>query len=101
MSFQALQPGASLKDIVTGVNNLLRGKMNVVTSITLTASATSTVINDPRIGAASAIILIPRTANAAAAYATTFIGVKGKETATITHASTSATDRTFDVVILG
>lgn len=101
MSFQTLGPGATLKDVVTAFNYLLRGKMNVVTTVTLAASATSTTFNDPRIGAESGIILIPRTANAATALATTFIDTKGKQTATITHALGVSTDRTFDVVILG
>lgn len=101
MSFPALQPGASLKDVVTAANNLLRGKLNVVTSVTLAASVTSTDINDPRIGADSWIGLTPRTAHAAAALGTTYVSTKGKQTATITHASNAQTDRTFDVVILG
>lgn len=101
MSYQALAIGATVKDIVLAVNNILRGKMNVVTTVTLAASATTTTLADPRIGADSAILLIPRTANAAGAVATTYIGAKGKQTATITHASASSTDRTFDVVVLG
>lgn len=101
MSYSTLSPGSTIKEIVTAFNNMLRGKLNVVTSVTLTASATSTDIGDPRIGAGSAIILISTTANAAGALGTTYISAKGKQTATITHANAISTDRTFDVVIIG
>src|SRR5713101_5381964 len=48
------------------VNNLLRGKLNATLDVTLTVSAASTAVNDPRIGGSSSIQLMALSANAAA-----------------------------------
>jgi len=68
--------------------------------VTLTPSATSTVVVNAKINSGSAIFLQPITANAGAAYATT-IPTAGSGTLTLTHTSTSTTDRTFRYLIMG
>lgn len=90
-------------------NKQLLGKLNVVLSVTLRASQTSTTIRDARIGAFSAIIpAMATTANAAASIAagiyvdTITPGVGAMpSSAIIHHASNAATDQTILFVILG
>ena len=83
------------------VNGIMDGKINATGTVTLTASTTTTTITDRRIGPDSCIELMPTTANASAAIATTYISSRGKETATLTHANNSQTDRTFGYAVLG
>lgn len=85
------------------VNNILEGKLNSTGSVTLTASAASTVVNDNRAGYESVILFMPKTANAAAEQAAggMFVSSRGKQTFTITHANNSQSDRSFDYIIIG
>lgn len=83
------------------VNGVMDGKINATGTVTLTANAASTVLSDMRIGPDSCIPLMPTTANAATALATTYVSSRGKETATITHANNAQTDRTFCYAVLG
>jgi hypothetical protein len=93
----------SLRRIATVVNGILAGKTNNVATITCTAGATSTTINDPRIGPSSAMPLEATTANAAAELGngTAWWSSKGKQTATLTHANAVSVDRTFRFPIIG
>ena len=83
------------------LNLVLSGKLNVTGTVTLTASAASTVLNDIRIGTSTFIGLMPTTANAAGALATTYIGTRGNGTATITHANNAQADKTFVYLAIG
>lgn len=94
--------------IARAVNGILKGKMNVAQSITFNPSATTTVINDARIGAASAVLLTPLTANAATAYVagwyvTNQLPGVGTTSGSLTlnHASNAAIDQNFTLTILG
>lgn len=69
-------------------------------SVTLTVSATTTTVTSATCTAASKVFLSPRTANAAAALATTFV-TPSVGSFVITHASNTQTDRTFDYVVIG
>jgi hypothetical protein len=82
---------------------VMAGKINCVVDVTLTANAASTTLKDPRIGYFSAILLMPMTANAAAALATTYVLQTGmlKGSAVISHANDTHADKTFRAVILG
>lgn len=99
--------GATLRETVVAINQLAAGRSNAVGLVTLTANVTSTTFNatfDPNINADAHIFLTARTANAAAAVATTYATitrVAGINTVTITHANTATTDRTFGYAILG
>lgn len=89
------------------INALMQGKMNAVTTVTLTANAATTTLTDARITINSFIGFMPTTANAAAAIATLYVSnrmtsngtVSGN--ATLTHANNAQTDRTFIVLIIG
>mgnify|MGYP001561535227 CR=1 FL=1 len=91
-----------VRRIVDIVNRSLSGKLNVTLSVTLTANATSTTIKDARIGAFSALLFTPLTANASAEQGAGGLYVSAQQTgqATITHASNAQTDRQFRIVIL-
>lgn len=91
------------REISQVVNNILEGKLNSTGSVTLTASAASTVVNDNRAGYESVILFMPKTANAAAEQAAggMFVSSRGKQTFTITHANNSQSDRSFDYIIIG
>ena len=98
--------GGTPVQVATAVNQALRGKINSVDTVTLTASVASTTINDPRIGSATVIILFPQTANAAAELGngTLYIAPADyvlKTSYKITHANNAQTDRTYGVLIVG
>ena len=82
------------------VNGLMDGKHNATGTVTFTANASSTVINDRRIGANSIISLHPTTESAAGEVGY-WVSSVGQFTATISHASDSRSDRTFRYVIDG
>ena len=85
------------------VNNLLRGKLNATRDVTLTANATSTIVNDPRIGGTSSIQLMALSANAAAEIGngTIWWGAPGDQTVTLNHANNAQSDRTYRLTIIG
>ena len=93
-----------LRQIALAINLLIDGKSNAIGEVTLTASAASTTVNTGaalRVGADSRILLMPTTANAAAALATTYIGTVGKQTFTVSHANNAQADKTFKYAIIG
>jgi len=98
--FRVLNPsGATPREISEVVNNTVNGKTNNTGSITLAVdSATSTNINDERIGFDSVVILTPTTSSASgfAYYIET-----GKGLATITHAANTTAGITFKYVVVG
>lgn len=93
--------------IARAVNGLLQGKMNAVTTVTLTANAATTTLTDARITANSFIGFMPTTANAAAAlsglYVSAQVSANGLAAgyATLNHANNAQTDKTFKVLIIG
>jgi hypothetical protein len=101
MALNPLSRVSTTDQIVNAINAILRGRSNATGSVTFTASVTSTTITDPRISADSVILLVPQTANAAGAVATTYQGVTANGSAVIQHANTGTTDRTFRYVVCG
>lgn len=93
-------PAAWIQRAAGKINSLLNGKMNATFTVTLTASATSTQINDSRIGATSFIGLTPQTPAAVTAAPNIHI-VPAVGFATISHASNASTSQTFSGCILG
>ena len=82
------------------VGRILDGKINSTGTVTLTASATSTTLNDARISPNSKIFFQGTTQNAAGEIGM-YVSSKGNGTATITHASSALSDRTFDYLVIG
>jgi hypothetical protein len=91
----------TLRRVSNVVRSIMTGKTNNTGSVTLTASATSTVVSDINVGGDSVILLSPLTANAAAAIGTTYISSVGDQTFTITHANNAQTDKDFSYVVVG
>jgi len=91
------------REIALVVNQILDGKLNATGSVTLTASATSTVVTENRAGSDSVILFMPTTSNAAAEQAAGgfYVSSRSKQTFTITHASNTQTDRTFEYIVIG
>jgi hypothetical protein len=83
------------------IQQLFNGRSNACGSVTLAPGATSTVVPAPNVAAQSSVFLFQKTANGAAALATTFISSVGRQTFTITHANNAQTDRSFFWVALG
>lgn len=101
--FRVLPPyGGDQRAVAEVVNGIMNGKTNNTGSVTLAVGgATTTTINDARIGSGSKIILMPTTSAAAASIAEIYISAKDKGTATITHFANITTSKTFDYVIIG
>ncbi len=100
--FPQLSPqGDDPRRVAAIVNLAMRGKINAVTDLKLTANASETELADDRIGADSVILLMPITANAAAALSTTYVAARSRGSATVSHVSNTQTDRSYAVVIIG
>jgi len=93
--------GASPRDLAQICNELRDGKINATGSVTLTPSATATVVTDPRVSIETVILLMPLTADAAAAHATTWVSAQDSGTFTLTHASAISADQSFRYAALG
>lgn len=85
------------------LNQILRGKINVVMNATLTlrASQTTTTLTDERIGPKSILSFMALTASAATAAQSLYVTGQLKGSCTINHASNAATDQNFTVAIFG
>lgn len=90
-----------LTKFALALQGLAQGRSNAIGEVTLTANAASTVVTSMTCGADSEVFLTPKTANAAAALATTYIATVAAGSFTITHANNSQTDKTFGYVCLG
>ena len=87
------------------VQQLRRGKMDIVTELTLTANAATSTLNWKGLSPQSVVVFDPKTANAAAElYGGTLYVLtagRGNDVWTVTHANNAQTDRTFQVAIIG
>lgn len=89
------------RQIAQLANNLLQGKMSCVIQVTLAANVTTTTVTDKRIGANTYLGFQPLTADAAGALSGLYVSAQQNGSATLTHANTATTDRTFNVLIVG
>jgi hypothetical protein len=87
--------------IARTLNLVLRGKVNAVTSITLTANATSTTLIDDRIGASTYVALVPLTSSSTAIDIAPYVSARTRGSATIAHGSSPADDLEFSVLLIG
>lgn len=89
--------------LVSFVNRLLIGRLNAFKDITLTANSATTTISDSRIGAMTALMFMPQTANAAAGLSALYVpqATMSKGQAVIQHANNAQTDRAYRVLIIG
>lgn len=84
------------------IHGLFDGRSNNVGTVTLADGATTTNIDDKRIGPESVILLVPLTANAANLDRTSdvFISARTNEQATITHGNTVNADQDFAYIVV-
>lgn len=100
--FRKLPPqGGDSRQVAEVVNQMMDGKTNNTGTVTLRASQTTTTLADLRIGVNSVILFMPTTANAAGALSSLFVSARGNQTATLTHASNTQTDKTFAYCVIG
>lgn len=92
-----------LKQFWRSLLSLASGGSNATGSVTLTVSAASTTVTDQNCAAGSVIKLVPTTANAAGALATTYVppATVLNGSFVIQHASNAESDRTFSYAIQG
>lgn len=97
-----LQPGErNPQRIVDAIRQLVEGRHNAADRFTLTAGATTTVVSHPNCGKDCEPQFSARTANAAAALATTYVSSVVSGQFTVTHANNGQTDRTFGYTVTG
>ncbi len=100
--FPQLPPqGGNARLVATVLNLAMQGKLNATATVTLTPNATETDLADRRIGADSFVALMPLSASAASALATTYVAVRVPGLLTLHHADAPAIDRRFGVLIIG
>ena len=90
-----------LKEVALVVNNIFRGKIQCTGQVTLTASATSTVVYNENCSEFSVVHLSPLTANASIHYKDTYVNAYTDGQFTITHPSKIHTDMTFRYTLFG
>lgn len=99
-----LKPGPieHIRKLGSRINALFKGKTNAVHLVTLEADETSTQLSAPDATSQTQVYLSPRSASAAAALASgTLWATAAGGVVTIHHDSSSDTDRTFGVALLG
>jgi len=101
MAFRTPGPATGDRDLRAILAGVMDGKTNNTGTITLSASATTTTLDDPRIGAGSVILFMATTANAKTAAAGLYVSARDSGTATLTHASAVAVDQTFSYAVIG
>lgn len=84
------------------LNGMLRGKLNCGDhdELTLTASSATTTYSNPLLTEESVVLLMPKTANAAAELATLYFDDPENGSVVINHANNAQADRTYRVAIL-
>lgn len=82
-------------NIAQTVYEMIKGRDNSVSSVTLTANTTTTTVTDNLFNSDMMPILMPTTANAAGAIANTYVSSRTNGSFVLTHANTATTDRTF------
>lgn len=90
---------SAIKDISKVIDQILRGQTDNVGEVTLTLSATTTLVTDARVGTSSVITFAATDATSAAELANLYVSTTNGSF-TITH-SNAGTTRTFKYVING
>ena len=79
----------------------MRGRSNAVGRATLTANVTTTTVVWDNANALGLPLLVPLTANAAAALATTYVSAITATGFVLSHANSATTDRSFGFHFVG
>lgn len=90
-----------LRSLVSVIELISSGKINVTGEITLDANSSSTVFTNQLLGVGSVVNFMPVTANAAAVISSVYISDRANGEFTITHANDANTDKIFRFSIIG
>lgn len=103
MAIQLLPEEKDIWKIVQAVIQLVYGRDNAHGHVTLRANQATTVVTHPNCSNESEVLLTPKTANAAAALATTYVPAATtlRGSFTINHANNGQTDKTFSYSVRG
>lgn len=93
--------GRHRRALASVLNGAMQGKLNNTSSFTVTANVATTTLSDARIGANSVVLLMPTTANAAAALANVYFDTFGDGSCVAHHANNAQVDRTFKYAVIG
>ena len=101
--FRTLPPfGGDQRETSEVVRGIMDGKTNNTGKVTLsTGGATTTTLNDRRIGADSVVMFVRASAAAYADSSVIYTSSQGQGTATITHPANSTADKTYKYVVIG
>jgi hypothetical protein len=83
------------------IEGLLNGQSRNSGTLTLSAGATSTDVDDARFQSGQRVVLFPTSAHAAAGAASTYVSAKTTGQFTVTHPNTADVDKTFDYIFIG
>lgn len=97
--YNILPLNPTVQEIRRVVNLLVDGKHNGVSNFTCAANATTTTVNDLRVGPESIVLLSPTSANSASE--NIYVSAKNKQNFVVSHSNAASTDRTFDYIIIG
>lgn len=90
------------RQLAEASNRILQGQVNWTLAVTLVVSSATTTVADSRLGASSAVLACPLTADAAAEIGNgTMWFVPTVGSLTINHANNTQADRSFMLVFLG
>lgn len=92
--------GGDPRSVAEIVNNLVEGKSNNTGEFSTTTSATSTTLNDERIGFNSVILIMPLSANSANELKDIYFDNFTTGSCTVHHGS-HGTTRTYRYIIVG
>lgn len=95
--------GGDPRETATAINQVINGKINSVSTVTLNAGATTTTVHDPLVSKSSVFVFSAQTAHAAA-IAQPYVlpaNITDDFSYIITHANDANVDKTFGVAILG
>lgn len=83
------------------LTNTIRGKLDIVNTVTLNTGTASTTISNVRVSSATFIGLTPLTAGAASAGATTYIKSQTNGWFIVAHTNGTTADKTFKYIAIG
>jgi len=101
MAIQLQPEEKNIWRVVQAVIQLVQGRHNACDRFTLTPGATTTVVSHVNCSKDCEPQFSARTANAAAALATTYISAVDQGSFTVRHANNAQTDREFGFTVTG
>jgi hypothetical protein len=94
--------GGDNRAVAEVVRGVMDGKTNNTGSVTLAVGgATTTTINDERIGFGSIILLMPLSSAAAGNLSNLYVSNRIQGAATLTHSANTTAGKTFGYIVVG